>query len=96
MLQGNETSLYIVGGKLTIADILICQYRSLCAQPEFWPICESVFTAPDMTNFEQYYADMGEKHFNQYFKSRYGSAGDADSTAKNAADAEGVAYPFVW
>lgn len=99
MLQGNAAGLYIVGGKLTIADILICQYRWLCAQPEFSSVCEGVFNTAadrDMILFEQYYANIGEKHFFKYFSSRYGSEDDVDSMAKNAAHAEGIQYPFVW
>ena len=49
-----------------------------------------------MKQFEHYYANMGLKHFNQYFSSRYGSDGDGDLTAKNAAISEGVPYPFLW
>jgi hypothetical protein len=49
-----------------------------------------------MSHFEQYYANMGVKHFNQYFSSRYGSEGDLDVTAKSAAAFEKVPYPFVW
>ena len=87
---------YLVGGQLTIADILVCHYRWVCQLPEFWPLVERAFADPGLADFRRYYASMSARHFAAYFATRYGSGGDPSASARGAAEAEGVAYPFEW
>lgn len=87
-------SQYLVGDRLTIADILVCQYRWVLEQPEFAPLAMPHFEGQELVVFESYYSKMKELHFEKYFNTRYGSA--ADVTTKSIAEHENVSFPFEW
>ena len=67
-----------MGEKLTIADLFVCHYRSVCQSPEFWEVSQLFFEGNEAADFGAYYTRMLDGEIGQYFATRYGSDNSPD------------------
>jgi len=97
--SGEET--YLMGNKLTIADLFACHYWYIVNQPEFKPLHSADYNA---SVFKAYYDRMLSGPIGEYFATRHGSEGAPDAEAMQAVvqkemrlgHCKELYYPFRW
>jgi glutathione S-transferase len=100
----NGGGKFLVGDKLTIADLFVCHYRFVLGQPEFSALCQTFFEGPNAPRFRAYYLAHLAGPIGEYFKSRLGAAASPDAERIKAIvekevrleHSSGIEFPFVW
>ena len=100
----NGGGKFLVGDKLTIADLFVCHYRFVLGQPEFSALCQTFFEGPNAPRFRAYYSAHLAGPIGEYFKSRLGAAASPDAERIKAIvekevrleHSSGIEFPFVW